>query len=214
MTKTPRIPHQNPDSPWRPKFSFPKWSALWVVFWGLSFLPQISLYAQQIPNQRAAVRGNAGSVNVRIDATTEAARNVGVKACLPAISRLSGLSINGSLANDVLVDWDRKNPSGGPFFSLTGIEIRDGAYAVSIAAVPTASGGCSFVAERMSIAPLACRAIAQSEMIGYVETRLLASVAVYTKAGEMGESVTLIDSPPGCLIVRRQVVYDWLEPGK
>jgi hypothetical protein len=174
----------------------------------------VSPLAQPVANQRASARASAGAASAKVDTTTEAARNVGVKACLPAISRLSGMSINGSLGNDVLIDWDRKNPSGGPFFSLTGVEIRDGAYALSIAAVPTSDGRCSFVAERTSIAPYACRVVAQSEMVGYLETRLLPSFAVYTKEGDVGASVTMIDSPPGCLIIRRQVAYEWPSPSK
>ena len=214
MTKILQHPRQCAEPLWRLFISFCAGPGVWAVFWALTYLHHASLLAQQIPNQRASARANVSGVGAKIDATTEAARNVGVKACLPAISRLSALSINGSIANDVLVDWDRKNPSGGPFFSLTGIEIRDGAYAVSIAAIPTTAGRCSFLAERTSIAPYACRVIAQTEMVGYVETRLLASFAVYTKEGDAGASVTMIDSPPGCLIIRRQVVFDWPEPGK
>src|SRR6186713_2741993 len=72
----------------------------------------------QVSPPRPAPLPAAPAPGVPADTLTAAATNVGVKRCLPAISRLSSLTLNGSTGNDVLVDWDRKNPDGGPFFSL------------------------------------------------------------------------------------------------
>lgn len=179
-----------------------------VLVWGSASL---ALAQATAPNQRAARVAAAPTI---IDTTTEAAKNVGVKACLPAIQRLSVMSINGSRGNDVLVDWDKKNPATGPFFSLTGVEYQDGSFAVTMSAVPTADGRCTFTAERISVAPYACKTIAQAELVGYVETRLLPTFAVYTQAGDTGATVSMIDSPPGCLVIRRQVTYNWQPPTK
>jgi hypothetical protein len=151
---------------------------------------------------------------VPMDTLTAAATNVGVKRCLPAITRLSSLTLNGSTGNDVLVDWDRKNPDGGPFFSLSGVEYKNASLAFSLTAVPDATGGCSIAAERISVAPFACRSIAQQELGGYKATQLLATFTVYVDARDPGATVTLIDSPPGCLIIRRHVEYDWKDPTK
>jgi len=180
------------------------------------------VYAQAVPAhaQVTPQRPPAGPVlpapaaGVPLDALTAAATNVGVRRCLPAISRLSSLTVNGSTGNDVLVDWDRKNPDGGPFFSLSGVEYKNASLAFSLTAVPDAAGGCSIAAERISVAPFACRSIAQQELGGYQATQLLATFTVYVDPRDPGASVTLIDSPPGCLIIRRHVEYDWKDPAQ
>jgi hypothetical protein len=43
-------------------------------------------------------------------------------------------------------------------------------------------------------------------------TRLLPIYAVYTDDKEPTSSVSLIDSPPGCLVIRRYVEYGWRDP--
>jgi hypothetical protein len=37
--------------------------------------------------------------------------------------------------------------------------------------------------------------------------------SVYTDPKEPTSSVSLIDSPPGCLVIRRFVEYGWKDPG-
>ncbi len=147
------------------------------------------------------------------DKLSRAAQSVGVKRCLPAINRLANLAIQGSRSNDVLLDWDRKNPDLGPIFSLVAAEYPNGGVASSITAVPDATGStCSIAAERITVAPFTCASIAQNELPGYQMTRLLPIYAVYTDAKEPGSSVSLIDSPPGCLVIRRFVEYNWVDP--
>lgn len=175
----------------------------------------LNSHAQVSPPRPAALPAPAAPApGAPLDALTAAATNVGVKRCLPAISRLSSLTVSGSTGNDVLVDWDRKNPDGGPFFSLSGVEYKNASLAFSLTAVPDAAGGCSVAAERISVAPFACRSIAQQELGGYRVTQLLATFTVYVDPRDPGASVTLIDSPPGCLIIRRHVEYDWKDPTK
>lgn len=146
------------------------------------------------------------------DTLTRAAASVGVKRCLPAITRLSTLTVQGSRAHDVLLDWDRKQPDAGPMFSLIGLEFPNAGVAASITAVPEAGGACTVAAERISVAPFTCESIAQKELPGYKMTRLLPVYAVYTDDKEPGSSVSLIDSPPGCLVIRRFVEYSWRSP--
>ncbi|AEK60285.1 hypothetical protein CFU_0448 [Collimonas fungivorans Ter331] len=160
-----------------------------------------------LPGAKAAA---AGPKNL----LAEAARSVGVKQCQPAITRLSALAINGTSAHDVLVDWDRAHPDRGPFFSLTGIEYAGASAAVSITAVPQEGGACSVSAERISIAPYSCKSIADTELKGYSATPLLPTFTVYVSPAEPGGSVSLVDSPPGCLIIRRYVQYGWTEQTK
>lgn len=147
------------------------------------------------------------------DKLAQAAASVGVQKCLPAIKRLSALTVQGSRSHDVLLDWDRKQPDAGPFFSLIGMEYPNAGVAASVTAVPDPSGStCSVAAERISVAPYTCASIAQTELPGYQMFRLLPTYAVYTDPKEPSSSVSLIDSPPGCLVIRRFVEYHWQDP--
>jgi hypothetical protein len=142
----------------------------------------------------------------------QAARSVGVKQCLPAVSRLASLAVAGSRAHDVLVDWDRSQPDAGPFFSLVGVNFQGQSIAATITAIPQANDTCTVAAERISVAPYTCESIASVELKGYAVTRLLPTFTVYTQANDPGASVSLIDSPPGCLVIRRHVQYRWRDP--
>lgn len=146
------------------------------------------------------------------DTLTRAAASVGVKRCLPAITRLSTLTVQGSRSHDVLLDWDRKRPDAGPMFSLIGMEFPNAGVAASITAVPDDSGACTVSAERISVAPFTCASVGQQELSTYKMTRLLPNYTVYTDEKEPTSSVSLIDSPPGCLIIRRYVEYGWRDP--
>ncbi|KQX39454.1 hypothetical protein [Variovorax sp. Root434] len=146
------------------------------------------------------------------DTLTRAATSVGIKRCLPAITRLSTLTVQGSRSHDVLLDWDRKRPDAGPMFSLIGMEFPNAGVAASITAIPDDSGACTVSAERISVAPFTCASVGQQELASYKMTRLLPNYAVYTDEKEPTSSVSLIDSPPGCLIIRRYVEYGWRDP--
>ncbi len=146
------------------------------------------------------------------DVLTRAATSVGVKRCLPAITRLASLTVQGSRSHDVLLDWDRKRPDSGAVFSLIGIEFPNAGVAGSITAIPDDSGACTVAAERISVAPFTCASIAQQELPNYRATRLLPVYTVYTDDKEPTSSVSLIDSPPGCLVIRRYVEYGWRDP--
>ena len=147
-----------------------------------------------------------------LDRLTRAAASVGIKRCLPAITRLSMLTVQGSRSHDVLLDWDRKRPDAGPMFSLIGMEFQNAGVAGSITAIPDDSGACTVSAERISVAPFTCASVGQQELASYRMTRLLPNYAVYTDDKEPTSSVSLIDSPPGCLIIRRYVEYGWRDP--
>ena len=143
----------------------------------------------------------------------EAARSLGIQQCLPAVTRLASLAVAGSRMHDVLVDWDRAKPDGGPFFSLLGINYGGQSIAATITTIPQ-SDGCTVAAERISVAPYTCQSIAQVELKGYTANALLPTFTVYTRADDPGASVSLIDSPPGCLVIRRHVQYAWKDPAQ
>jgi hypothetical protein len=144
----------------------------------------------------------------------EAARSVGVSRCLPAITRLSSLAIAGAKSHDVLADWDRAKPDAGPFFSLLGINYGGQSVAATITSVPQPDGSCTVSAERISVAPFTCQSIAQVELKGYTATALMPTFTVYTLPSDPGASVSLIDSPPMCLVIRRHVQYSWTPPAQ
>lgn len=154
----------------------------------------------------------AGAANRPVDALSLAAANVGIKRCLPAVTRLSSLVLIGSTGNDVLVDWDRKNADSMPFFSLSAVEYRNASLAFSLTAVPGADGSCAIAAERISVAPFTCASIAQQELQSYKAVKLLPTFTVYVDEKDVGASVSLIDTPPGCLLIRRHVDFSWKDP--
>ena len=147
------------------------------------------------------------------DKLTAAASSVGFKRCLPAVTRLSRLMLQGSPSHDLLLDWDPKRPDSGALFGFLGMEYPNGGAAASITTVPESDGSCTVAAERISLAPFTCESIAQQELKGYQVSRLLPVYAVYVDPREPTSSVSLIDSPPGCLVIRRFVEYAWRDPG-
>lgn len=146
------------------------------------------------------------------NALAQAAEGVGLKRCLPALQRLSSLGVLGAKSNDVLMDWDRKRGDASPVFSLIGMEFVGAGAAMSITAIPEADGTCTVAAERISLAPFACQNVVQQELAGYQQTRLLPNFAVYTDSKDRNSSVSLIDSTPGCLVIRRYVEFSWKDP--
>ena len=143
----------------------------------------------------------------------EAANAIGVKKCKNALSRLGAVTAYGSQKQEVLMDWNRQSPDTNPVFSLLGADYPNGAIAVSVVAVPDASGsGCSVSAERISVAPFTCESIAKTELVNYSVTALLPRFKVYTDPTDSSSTVSLLDSPPGCLMIRRYVKFHWLPP--
>ncbi|MFM0597848.1 MULTISPECIES: hypothetical protein [Paraburkholderia] len=141
------------------------------------------------------------------NALVTAATSVGVKQCLPALTALSALGVQGATNNDVLFDWDRARAGNSTVFSLIGLDLPNGSAAMSITGVPEMDGSCSVSAERISVAPVTCPTLAHKELAGYQATRLLAHMMVYTDAKDPGSSVSLIDQQGSCLVIRRYVKF-------
>ncbi|WP_042301226.1 hypothetical protein [Paraburkholderia kururiensis] len=142
-----------------------------------------------------------------------AAANIGARQCLSQLTTLSSLGIQNTTGNDVLFDWDRKRGGASSVFSLLGLELPGGGAAMSVTAVPEADGSCSVSAERISVAPVTCKTVAQRELGGYHATPLLAHMTVYSDAKAPSSTVSLIESPPGCLVIRRYVKFSSVASG-
>jgi hypothetical protein len=143
-----------------------------------------------------------------------AAQAVGVRQCLPALTALSALGVQGASNNDVLFDWDRTRAGNGTVFSLIGLELPNTNAAMSITGVPEADGSCTVSAERISVAPATCQTVARKELVGYQATKLLNHMMVYTDAKDPGSSVSLIDAQASCLVIRRYVKFSAGAPGR
>ncbi|WP_063552346.1 hypothetical protein [Burkholderia territorii] len=142
----------------------------------------------------------------------QSARTVGVRRCYAAVDQVSSRMLAGTRRADVALDWDRRDPDGEPFFAIAGLEYPDASAVLSLTTVPEATGGCTILVERMSSAPLSCKAVAASELHDYKGTLLVKAVTVYVNPNRLRETVTLVDTPPACLIIRRQVQFRWGVP--
>lgn len=171
-----------------------------VAVWGwLAWQAMPLTYAQ--PSPKLVL----GSPNLLI----RAAGTAGVQRCAGAVASVSERALRGVRRHDVLADWDRTDPDGGAFFSLTGLEYPDVSALLSLSVQPLSGNRCAILAERISSAPLSCQEVARSELAGYRATPLVKAVTVYTSEAHAHETVTLVDTPPACLIVRRQTDFQW-----
>jgi hypothetical protein len=163
-------------------------------------LMSTGVYAQGVLAPSQAEAGPRNSL-------ASAATAVGMRQCLPALTALSALGVQGATNNDVLFDWDRTRAGNSTVFSLIGLELPNSNAAMSITGVPEADGSCTVSAERISVAPGSCQVVARKELVGYQATRLLSHMMVYTDTKDPGSSVSLIDAQAGCLVIRRYVKF-------
>lgn len=137
------------------------------------------------------------------------ARNSGVKQCSAPLARMTALTLVGAKAHEVLFDLDRDQPDKMPFLSLIGMSLPVGGAVASVLAVPKEGGGCVISAERFSAAPYTCDSIAEVELKGYDVHTLLPGFKVYTSGADPKSTVSLIESIPNCLVIRRYVDFNW-----
>ncbi len=177
--------------------------AVLVLAWA-SVRPGSVVRAQPAPSA-APAKAPAAPVTV----LAHAAQEIGIRRCYDAVAQVSARVFDRSARADILLDWQRASPDVGPMFSLSGIEFPQSSALLSLVTVPGIAGGCSVLAERISSAPLSCAQVARSELNGYHATQLVKSVMVYTESTRPREAVVLVDTPPSCLILRRQVQFQW-----
>ncbi len=172
----------------------------------------ITCLASLDANAQATLDKAARMVSPPPNAAVSAIQNVGVKTCATAIERLSRLAIDRTVGHDLLLDWDRKKADAAPVFSLIGLQYANSGAAMSLTAVPSNDGSCTVAAERISSAPVSCQIVAESELRGMRATHLLPTFSVYADPNDRTATVSLIDAPPGCLVIRRYVEYNWQLP--
>ncbi|MBR8334154.1 hypothetical protein KDW69_21095 [Burkholderia ambifaria] len=132
------------------------------------------------------------------------AMRAGIRRCYPMLDAVGNATLANTQHADVVLDWNRSNPDSEPFFSLSGLDYGQATALLSVTTAPVAEG-CSVLVERISSAPLRCSEVARSELADYRAAPLVPAVVVYTNPARPRETVTLLDAPPSCVIVRRQV---------
>ena len=140
---------------------------------------------------------------------SEAARIIGIRQCLPAIDATARRVTQGATKHDILVDWYRASPDTGPVFSMIGMEFGADSVVFNLAAVPTTQGKCTLFAERISATQRSCELVASTDLRGYSGTALLPSITVYGSPSRPTETISLVKTQAGCLVIRRQATFDW-----
>jgi hypothetical protein len=171
--------------------------------------PVQSMPAQSMPVQPAPVQRAPAQSHPATNLLIQAGQTLGFHRCASALDQISARVLAGTRKHDIVLDWDRAHPDSGPFFSLTGMQFPTVSALLSLSIIPQENQSCAILVERISSAPIACKEVARSELAGYKATALVQAVTVYTSAAHAHEVVTLVDTPPACLIVRRQVEYGW-----
>lgn len=138
-----------------------------------------------------------------------AARTIGIRRCLNAVSAVAQRASLGATQQDLLVDWDRAAPDAGPFFALTALGDGTRRAALSVSAVPAPDGGCAIKVERISAASQSCAQLAEAELADHASVPLIEGVRVYQNQRVPGETYMLVANSPGCLVIRRQVAMKW-----
>jgi hypothetical protein len=179
------------------------WLAAWAaacLAWGLGTPAQ----AQPLPSTQSLP-----SAQLSGNQLVAAASMAGATRCATAVQSVSQRTLTGVRRHEVLADWDRTHPEAGLFLSLTALEYQDVSALLSLSVQPLPDNRCAILAERISSAPLTCRDVARSELSSYHARDLVRAVTVYTSSVHPQETVTLVDVPPSCLILRRQVDFSW-----
>ena len=155
---------------------------------------------------QAQTASNAGSAPPTLSLAAQA---IGIKRCFAAIDATARRATKGATRQDILIDWYRLSPDGGPSFSMTGMEFNNNPVVLSLAAMPTGNNQCTVFAEQISSTDLACGSFASSQLPGYQANSLLPSISVYVHPNRATETISLVSAKTGCLIIRRQATFDW-----
>lgn len=138
-----------------------------------------------------------------------AAKKLGVKACLPAISQAAQENSAGANEQDIVVDWNRKVPDKSPFFSMTALGAGASHAALTIVAMPLGGQGCALMVQRVFSKPGSCSLIAQRELSSYVGRQLIAGVFVYSDPDHPEKTYTLMQTPQNCTVIYRNDIPKW-----
>lgn len=141
-----------------------------------------------------------------------AAKKIGIKACLPAITQIATAGTVGATEQDIVLDWNRKTPDSAPFFSMTALNDGTTRAILSITAIPLKPSGCSLMVQRIFSSTDTCSIIAQRNLSAFVGGRLIDGVFVYSNPSRPEETYTLMQNSNNCSIIFRNDISKWSPP--
>lgn len=139
-----------------------------------------------------------------------AAKKLGIKACLPAITQAAEANSSGAVEQNIVVDWNRKTPNDAPFFSMTALGAGDHRAILSITAIPLPHKNCALMVQRVFSSLDSCSLIAQRDLTAYVGGQLIGGVLIYNNPARPEETYTLMQNKNNCTVVFRNDIPKWM----
>lgn len=141
-----------------------------------------------------------------------AAKKIGVKACLEAITKVATDNMVGAVDQDIVINWNKKDPNGEPFFSLTALGAGEQRAILSITAIPLAQHkGCALMVQRVFTSTQLCSDIANNQLSTFVGGSLIKGVFVYQDPENREETYTLMQNSNNCTIIFRREIPKWVK---
>lgn len=140
-----------------------------------------------------------------------AAKKIGVKACLAAITKVAEKNSSGATSQNIVVNWNRKSPDSSPFFSMTALGAKSNYAVLSITAFPLPHKGCALMVERTFSSSESCSVIAQKNLSSYLSDQLIEGVMVYQDPVRPEETYTLVQNNNNCTVFFRNSIPKWNE---
>lgn len=141
-----------------------------------------------------------------------AAKKLGIKACLPAITQIATADTAGATEQDIVLDWNRKAPDSSPFFSMTALSDGTRRAILSITATPLKPRGCALMVQRIFSSTDTCAVIAQKNLPSFIGGRLIDGVLVYSNPSDPEETYTLMQNSNNCSVIFRNNIPKWSPP--
>lgn len=141
-----------------------------------------------------------------------AAKKIGVKVCLEAITKVATDNMAGVVDQNIVVNWNKKDPNGEPFFSMTALGAGEQRAILSITAIPLAQHkGCALMVERIFTSAQLCSVIGNNQLSTFVGGSLIKGVFVYQDPENREETYTLMQNSNNCTVIFRREIPKWVK---
>lgn len=157
-------------------------------------------------------KADAATVKPQLPLVVMAAKKLGIKACLPAITQAAIANTKGAIEQNIVVDWNRKTPNDATFFSMTALSTRSRHAILSITAIPLPHKGCALMVQQTFSLTDSCSLIAQRDLTSYVGGQLINGVLVYNNPDHPEETYTLMQNTNNCTVIYRNAIPRWMPP--
>ena len=156
-----------------------------------------------------ALKAEAAPAEPKSPLVVMAAKKLGIKVCLSAITNVSKANIQGATEQNIVVDWNRKTPNEAPFFSMTALNAGSRHAVLSITAIPLPHKGCALMVQRVFAMADSCSLIAQRDLTSYVGGELVNGILIYNNPARPEETYTLMQNTNNCTIIFSNDIPDW-----